>query len=105
MEKENTTQLSDLVDESHGIDQQLRVHSVLLLQDFHGVGPGLATCKSIRLSEPTTQNQKQANATQHFSAGGTSLGVHGGDGFDQQRGIGLGILHKHQQELHGRFHH
>jgi len=35
----------------------------------------------------------------------TSLGVHRGNGVDQQRGVGLGVLHKHQQQLQGCFHH
>lgn len=65
--KRKTTQLSDLVDESHGVDQQLRVHSVLLLQDFHRVGPRLAACRSIHLSELTTQNKEnQAKVIQRF---------------------------------------
>lgn len=35
----------------------------------------------------------------------TSLGVDGTDGLDEQRCVGLGILHKHQQELQRRLHH
>lgn len=35
-----------LIDEGHGIDQQLCVHSILLMQDFHGIGPWLAAWKS-----------------------------------------------------------
>ncbi len=35
----------------------------------------------------------------------TSLCVHRGDGFYQQRRVGLGVLHKHQQELQSCFHH
>lgn len=35
----------------------------------------------------------------------TFVGVHGGDGLDEQRGVGLRVLHKHQQELQSCFHH
>ena len=35
----------------------------------------------------------------------TSLGIHRGDGFYQQWGVGLRVLHKHQQQLQSCFHH
>lgn len=40
-----------------------------------------------------------------YSGNCTSFGVHGGDGFYQQWGVGLGVLHKHQQQLESCFHH
>lgn len=39
------------------------------------------------------------------SASLTPLGVHGVDGRDQQGGVSLRVLHKHQQQLQGCLHH
>lgn len=33
----------------------------------------------------------------------TSLGVHSGNGLYEQWGVGLGVLHKHQQQLQSCF--
>lgn len=38
--------LKYLIDEGHGIDQQLCVYTILLMQDLHSIGPWLAAWKS-----------------------------------------------------------
>lgn len=39
-------EVTDLIDEGHRIHQQLRVHSILLIQNLHGIRPQLAACVS-----------------------------------------------------------
>lgn len=41
--------LTYLIDEGHGIDQQLCIYTILLMQDLHSVGPWLAAWKSVQV--------------------------------------------------------
>lgn len=58
------------------------------------------------MAEQETKQLRRAVQASGLAAGVfTSLGVHRGDGFNEQWGIGLSVLHKHQQELQCRFNH
>lgn len=43
-----TSRHTDLIDERHGVHQQLGIHAVLLVQDLHDVGPQLGACSRKR---------------------------------------------------------
>lgn len=45
-----------LIDEGHDIDQQLSVHAIFFIQDFHGIGPRLATCSQIYIRVGNAKN-------------------------------------------------
>lgn len=53
------------------------------------------------MAEQETKQLRRAVTAGAF----TSLGVHRGDGFNEQWGIGLSVFHKHQQELQCCFNH
>lgn len=111
-----TPQHDHLIDERHGVDQQLRVYSILLMQDFHCIGPRPEAWKAVQrffvtscLTKALANHPKKYNRPTKknvaYSGNCTSFGVHGGDGFDQQWGVWLGVLHEHQQKLESCFHH
>lgn len=92
--------LANLIDKGHGVDQQLCVYTILLMQDFHGIGPRFRAWKT-----HTSFVLSVHKIPYVLLSLSTSFGVHRGNGFDQQRSIALGVLHKHQQELQSCFYH
>lgn len=69
--------IQDLVDQGRGVDQQLGVGRIEILQQLHDVVPG----------------QQPLGA------------IHRVDRLHQQHAIGIGVLGEHQQQFQGRLHH